>query len=73
MNPSLRRFAGAATLAAGVGVGVRIVLPRLGGRRTCRRCATGPPITYMFQGKQYVVLAIGSQQHLGEFVALALP
>ena len=35
--------------------------------------ATGAPITYMFQGKQYVVLAIGSQQHPGEFVALSLP
>jgi quinoprotein glucose dehydrogenase len=35
--------------------------------------ATGAPITYMFQGKQYVVLAIGSNQHAGEFVALSLP
>ena len=35
--------------------------------------ATGAPITYMFHGKQYVVLAIGSNQHAGEFVALSLP
>ena len=35
--------------------------------------ATGAPITYVFQGKQYVVLAIGSQQHAAEFVALSLP
>jgi hypothetical protein len=35
--------------------------------------ATGAPITYMYQAKQYVVLAIGSQQHAAEFVALRLP
>jgi len=35
--------------------------------------ATGAPITYMHQGKQYVVLAIGGNQHPGEFVALSLP
>jgi quinoprotein glucose dehydrogenase len=35
--------------------------------------ATGAPITYMFRGKQYVVLAIGGNQHAGEFVALSLP
>jgi len=35
--------------------------------------ATGAPITYVYQGKQYVVLAIGGNQHPGEFVALSLP
>ena len=35
--------------------------------------ATGAPITYLHQGKQYVVLAIGGNQHPGEFVALSLP
>jgi quinoprotein glucose dehydrogenase len=35
--------------------------------------ATGAPITYVHQGKQYVVLAIGGNQHPGEFVALSLP
>jgi quinoprotein glucose dehydrogenase len=35
--------------------------------------ATGAPMTYMHQGKQYIVFAIGGQQHPAEFVALALP
>ena len=35
--------------------------------------ATGAPMTYVHQGKQYVVLAIGGNQHPGEFVALSLP
>ena len=35
--------------------------------------ATGAPITYLYEGKQYVVLAIGGSQHPGEFVALSLP
>ena len=34
---------------------------------------TGAPITYMFDGKQYIVVAIGDQDHAPEFVALALP
>ena len=35
--------------------------------------AKGAPMTYVHQGKQYVVLAIGGNQHPGEFVALSLP
>jgi len=35
--------------------------------------ATGSPMTYMFNGKQYIVMAIGGAQHAAEFVALALP
>ena len=42
------------------------VLP-LGGR------PTGSPMTYMWQGKQYVVVALGRQDELTELVALALP
>jgi quinoprotein glucose dehydrogenase len=34
---------------------------------------TGAPMTYMFGGKQYVVVAIGSRQHTAEFVAFSLP
>jgi len=35
--------------------------------------ATGVPMTYLHRGKQYVVFAIGSQEHAAEFVAFALP
>jgi quinoprotein glucose dehydrogenase len=35
--------------------------------------ATGAPMTYLHRGKQYVVFAIGGQQHAAEFVAFALP
>jgi quinoprotein glucose dehydrogenase len=34
---------------------------------------TGAPMSYMFQGKQYVVVAIGSRQHPAEYVAWSLP
>ena len=34
--------------------------------------ATGPPITYMFQGKQYLVVAVGGTTHPPEFVAFGL-
>ena len=33
----------------------------------------GSPITYMHQGTQYIVLPIGSIDHPGEWIALALP
>lgn len=33
----------------------------------------GSPITYLHEGKQYIVLPIGSLDHAGEWVALALP
>jgi len=34
---------------------------------------TGAPMTYMHQGKQYVVVAVGDQGHVPEWVALGLP
>jgi glucose dehydrogenase len=34
---------------------------------------TSAPMTYQYSGKQYVVFAIGGQQHPAEFVALSLP
>jgi quinoprotein glucose dehydrogenase len=34
---------------------------------------TGQPITYLHEGKQYIVMAIGERGHIGEYVALALP
>jgi quinoprotein glucose dehydrogenase len=34
---------------------------------------TGAPMSYMFQGKQYVVVAIGSREHPAEYVAWSLP
>jgi quinoprotein glucose dehydrogenase len=33
----------------------------------------GSPMAYMHEGKQYIVLPIGSASHGGEWVALALP
>lgn len=35
--------------------------------------ANGSPITYLHNGKQYIVVPIGSAKHPGEWVALALP
>ena len=35
--------------------------------------ATGAPMTYMYHGKQYIVVAIGARDHPAEFVALTLP
>jgi quinoprotein glucose dehydrogenase len=35
--------------------------------------ATGAPMTYLHKGKQYIVVAIGGQNHPAEFVALSLP
>ena len=34
---------------------------------------TGPPVTYMFEGKQYLVVAIGDRLHAAELIAFALP
>jgi quinoprotein glucose dehydrogenase len=34
---------------------------------------TGAPMTYMANGKQYIVVAIGGRNYAPEFVALALP
>lgn len=35
--------------------------------------ATGAPMTYLHQGKQYFVVAIGGREHPAELVAFALP
>ena len=35
--------------------------------------ATGAPLTYAFNGKQYIVVAVGGRAHAPEFVALSLP
>ena len=35
--------------------------------------ASGAPMTYLHQGRQYIVIAVGSQSHPSELVALALP
>jgi quinoprotein glucose dehydrogenase len=34
---------------------------------------TGAPMTYLFKGRQYIVVAIGGKNHPPEFVALGLP
>ena len=34
---------------------------------------TGAPISYMHEGRQYIVLPIGAHDHPAEWVALALP
>jgi quinoprotein glucose dehydrogenase len=34
---------------------------------------TGAPMTYLFNGKQYIVLAVGSREHGAEYIALSLP
>ena len=34
---------------------------------------TGAPMTYMFQGKQYIVVAVGARDRAAEFIALSLP
>ena len=34
---------------------------------------TGAPMTYMFDGKQYIVVAIGGIEADAEYIALALP
>jgi glucose dehydrogenase len=34
---------------------------------------TGTPMTYMFEGKQYIVVAIGNQAYPSELLAFKLP
>ncbi|MGH9256024.1 MAG: PQQ-binding-like beta-propeller repeat protein, partial [Vicinamibacterales bacterium] len=34
---------------------------------------TGAPMTYLFSGKQYIVVAVGSREHAAEFIAFSLP
>ena len=33
----------------------------------------GAPMTYMYEGKQFIVVAVGGTDHPSEFVALSLP
>ena len=35
--------------------------------------ATGAPMTYLHEGRQYIVIAVATQRHPAELVALALP
>ena len=35
--------------------------------------ATGAPMTYMHEGRQYIVVAVSTREHQAEYVALALP
>jgi quinoprotein glucose dehydrogenase len=35
--------------------------------------ATGAPMTYMYEGRQYIVVAVATREHPGELIALALP
>jgi len=34
---------------------------------------TGAPMSYLFEGKQFIIVAIGSREHPAEYVALGLP
>jgi quinoprotein glucose dehydrogenase len=34
---------------------------------------TGGPMTYMSEGKQYIVVAVGLGNHPGEYLAFRLP
>lgn len=34
---------------------------------------SGPPITYMFEGRQFIVVAIGDPTHSPELIAFSLP
>jgi quinoprotein glucose dehydrogenase len=34
---------------------------------------TGAPMTYMFEGKQFIVVAIGGVEQAAEYVAFSLP
>ena len=43
------------------------------GAVTIPRNSSAVPMTFMHQGKQYIVVAIGGQQNPAELVALALP
>ena len=35
--------------------------------------STGTLMTYLYKGRQYLVVAIGGQNHPAEFIAFALP
>jgi quinoprotein glucose dehydrogenase len=34
---------------------------------------TGAPMSYLYQGKQYILVAVGAKDHPAEWVALGLP
>ena len=34
--------------------------------------ASGAPMSYQFEGKQYIVIAVSERDHEGELIALAL-
>jgi quinoprotein glucose dehydrogenase len=34
---------------------------------------TGSPMTYMVDGKQYIIIAVGGGNYVGEYIAFALP
>ena len=34
---------------------------------------SGPPVSYMYEGRQYIVVAIGDREHSPELVAFTLP
>jgi quinoprotein glucose dehydrogenase len=34
---------------------------------------TGSPMTYMVDGRQYIIIAVGGGNHVGEYIAFALP
>ena len=55
-------------------------MPHSPRRRTCRvwpatlpAGTSGAPMTYLHEGKQYVVVAVSDNDHEGELIALALP
>ena len=75
-------------LGEGMGVGVARI-PAYGGGKMFRAYdkasgevvwefelpggTTGPPMTYLFKGKQYIVVAVGWENTPAELIALALP
>jgi len=75
-------------LFAGEGDPVIVATPPLGGGKKFRAYdkatgnvvwetefpagTTGAPMTYLYKGKQYIAVAIGSREHAAELVALAL-
>ena len=40
---------------------------------TAAHAQHGAPITYLFEGKKYIVVAIGGKDNSAEYVALSLP
>ena len=74
LRPEMPRDARAGLRAAGSSARSTRPPARSCGKPNCPPASTGAPMTYMFEGKQYIVAAIGSTE--GEragFVALSLP